>query len=406
MQSSVAVEEDILVRKHVVVPDYLKVEPVLSFLRSKAADSAKTADTYCDALVALHRFLDKRYPGMDPAKSLSILLTCQRNPIFAPYSLLPWADIYKVMDSYSGYLTGRGHKPSVVRTWLAGVKGFYAYNDVDIINSKYKQRVKVPKDRKEDAYPLDRAEVRTMLLSMTNLRLKAFCTAEAAIGARPVEHSAVRYRDCDFTAEGMVVVNMRAEYSKNKLPRTIYWSQEAKDLAWRLKVDKYGYNKPPPDALVFSYEDDATPEGVYQGVSNAFRDHLESIGMNKTVPALSTRYEITLMSFRHYAETVIEDNTSANFADYILGHKKSTYYGKKEPERRKMFMERCAAQLTFFDYEQLEQEIAKKDAEIRYFQDVTAKELRNLTRRVTAQAKIIEDMQKRQGLGAPAPTSI
>jgi hypothetical protein len=63
---------------------------------------------------------------------------------------------------------------------------------------------------------------------------------------------------------------------------------------------------------------------------------------------------ITLHSFRRFVKTVVEDQTSHSFSEYLVGHKKSPYYNKKEPERRELFRTRCIRYLTFLDYSALE----------------------------------------------------
>jgi hypothetical protein len=204
----------------------------------------------------------------------------------------------------------------------------------------------------------------------------------------------------------MPAVYMQAKYSKNKLPRTIYWSTEVKEQAWRLKLDKYGYNKPDPEDLVFGIAKGADPQGVYERLAENFRDHLDRIGFEKRLPGLGRRHEVTLYSFRRYVETTVEDNTSANYADYILGHKKSPYYNHGEPERRKIYLEKCAVHLVYFNYKELEQELANKENQILHFQDVTSKEVQNMMRRMAATEKELADLKKERSLGAPAPSAI
>jgi hypothetical protein len=167
---------------------------------------------------------------------------------------------------------------------------------------------------------------------------------------------------------------MRAEYSKNKLPREIYLTPEAEAEMQAWDMLKTGQKN--PDDLVFAYGEKAEPYNIYMRLSELFRLMQDTIAMNEMKDA--KRRKITLYSFRRFAETVIEDHSSANFADYMLGHKKSPYYNKKESERAELYDEKCAPALTFLDYAAVEKRakeiVAEKD---RQFENLQA-QLRNI----------------------------
>jgi hypothetical protein len=69
---------------------------------------------------------------------------------------------------------------------------------------------------------------------------------------------------------------------------------------------------------------------------------------------LKTRRKITLHSFRRFVKTVISDQTNTDYSEWFLGHNKSPYYTKKEPERREIYATKCMKYLTFLDYTTLE----------------------------------------------------
>jgi hypothetical protein len=52
-------------------------------------------------------------------------------------------------------------KPQSIKTYLIGTKSYLAYYDVDIIPSKFKRKVKLPKSPKEK--PLDSRDIRKIL---------------------------------------------------------------------------------------------------------------------------------------------------------------------------------------------------------------------------------------------------
>jgi hypothetical protein len=70
-----------------------------------------------------------------------------------------------------------------------------------------------------------------------------------------------------------------------------------------------------------------------------------------------------------YAAT---DQTNQDYSEWFLGHSKSPYYTKKEPERREIYATRCMKNLTFLDYTTLEAKgksieanLQEKDSQIR-----------------------------------------
>jgi hypothetical protein len=66
------------------------------------------------------------------------------------------------------------------------------------------------------------------------------------------------------------------------------------------------------------------------------------------------RRKITLHSFRRFVKTVISDQTDQDYSEWFVGHSKSPYYTKKEPERREIYATKCMKYVTFLDYSTLE----------------------------------------------------
>lgn len=241
----------------------------------------------------------------------------------------------------------------------------------------------VPKDRKEDEYPLDASEVRQILLGITNRRLKAYCLMLASGGMRPVEGLAIRVKDVDFTTKPTKLY-MQAKYSKNKLPREVYVSDEATEALKQWFEYKFGNSD--PDTLVYAVMDDATPTGMYDLISKEFRAVLKAIRFDeKKEGLLQNRRKITLYSFRRYVKTITEDVAGHSMSEYLLGHKKSPYYTKKEPERRE-FYRKCLPYLTYLNYEALEQ----------HGQDIQTK-LAEKESQIERMQKQLEDVQKSKG---------
>jgi hypothetical protein len=70
---------------------------------------------------------------------------------------------------------------------------------------------------------------------------------------------------------------------------------------------------------------------------------------------MGIRYNLVIIhSFRRFVDSMITDLTGKDYAEWFLGHSKSPYYTKKEPERREIYATKCMKYLTFLDYSVLE----------------------------------------------------
>ena len=86
-----------------------------------------------------------------------------------------------------------------------------------------------------------------------------------------------------------------------------------------------------------------------------FKSLLAIVGLNERKEGgKQRRRKITLHSFRRFTKSVISDQVSQDFSEWFLGHYKTPYYTKKEPERREIYATKCMKYLTFLDYTMLE----------------------------------------------------
>jgi integrase len=79
---------------------------------------------------------------------------------------------------------------------------------------------------REDEQPLDVEDIRKILLSCNNIRLKTYLLVLSSGGLRALEGLAIRLRDVDFTV-ALTKIHVRKEYAKTKVARDIYLSDEA-----------------------------------------------------------------------------------------------------------------------------------------------------------------------------------
>ena len=71
-------------------------------------------------------------------------------------------------------------------------------------------------------------------------------------------------------------------------------------------------------------------------------------------------------------KTVISDQVNQDYSEWFLGHSKSPYYTKKEPDRRQIYATKCMKYLTFLDYsildargKNIESKLSEKENEIK-----------------------------------------
>ncbi len=335
------------------------------FLEAIGKNSRKTRNNYENALVHLERYVSETYPQQSIN---SILPSILDNKI----------DIYKLMDDFVTYETRKEKgkiTPQSLRTYLIGIRSYFAYFDIDIIPSKFKRKVKVPRVGREDEEPIDARDIRRILLSCNNRRLKAYLLILASGGMRAVEGLAIRLRDIDFSSTP-TRIHIRKEYSKTRVARDIYISDEATTylkqwLDWKYREKRYNTRKSDPSNLIFRvYKVRSEPESLYPKILQEFEALLKVVGLDERKEGMKRR-KITLHTLRRFTKTVISDQTNQDYSEWFLGHAKSPYYTKKEPEKREIYSTKCMKYLTFLDYttleatgKSIEAKISEKDMEI------------------------------------------
>jgi len=196
---------------------------------------------------------------------------------------------------------------------MASVRSYFAYNDIDIIPSKFKRKVKMPKSYHEEEEPLDASDIRKILLACNNRRLKTYLLVLASGGMRAVEGLAIRIKDIDLSVNP-TKIHIRKEYAKTRVARDIYISNEA-TLYLKQWLD-WKYNNPerprPKDEydLVFTVFRNKNPNTLYIKVLTEFQKLLEIVGLNERKEGgKQRRRKITLHSFRRFTKSVISEAT-------------------------------------------------------------------------------------------------
>ena len=214
-----------------------------AFLDTVEKNSRRTRSNYETALVHLERFLHHRFDSKYNVDSIIALIS--RNQM----------NVYELLDGFVSFeCTKADHeknKPQSIKTQLAGIKSYLAYYDIDIIPSKFKRKVKIPKTIKEKEEPIDAADIRKILLSCNNRRLKTYLLVLASGGLRAVEGCAIRIKDIRFECSP-TIIHVRAEYAKTRVGRDIYVSDETTRYLKQWLDWKYRERSLNPDDLIFN----------------------------------------------------------------------------------------------------------------------------------------------------------
>ena len=106
---------------------------------------------------------------------------------------------------------------STITLYIRCVRSYLAYHDIDIIPAKFKRKVKVPKVPQESEEAIDATDIRNILLSYNNRRLKPYLLTLASGGMRADGACSIREIDIDFSFNP-TKIHLRKDTRKQKLP--------------------------------------------------------------------------------------------------------------------------------------------------------------------------------------------
>lgn len=369
--SSLISEGQILLHKEIN-----SLPKVKAFLSSVQRNSMKTRITYATGLAHFHSFLTQNYNhSID-----SIIEPLVRNQ----------SNVYTLLEDFLTFMISKtpSMSPLSLRAYMTGIRSYLAYHDVDVIPSKFKRKVKMPRIQVEDKEALDSKDIRHLLLHCTNRRLKTFLLILASGGMRAGEAIGIRLRDIDFSTNP-TKIRIRKEFSKTRVARDIFVSDEAsqylKDLiSWKNRKDEI--LQPNPDSLVFQvFSGSRKPLSIYVRILKEFENLLSIAKLDARQEGMKRR-KITLHSFRRFVKTVISNQVNQDYSEWFLGHNKSPYYTIKEAEKREIYKSKCMKYLTFLDYSTLEAtgknievKLEEKDREIQMLKEQERRKDQDMT---------------------------
>lgn len=327
---------------------FVKVD---KFLNSKARNSESTKKGYSIALSHFQFFL-KTFTKYNIE---TILLPLENKEI----------NVYELLDDFIAYLENRvdeyNNKTKLSnRTktfYIAGVKSYLEYYDVEISSKKLRNKVTIPKVLRRKKETLNQNKIRNMLLACNHDRLKVFILVLASAGTRSIETLSVRNRDIIFEEGSPVKLHIIAENTKTGIDRDAYISDEAFRELKRLVERKYNDNlenikSKYPNEFVFSSwkTGEIEPIGIYGVLHRQFANLLKKIEMAQRKDGQGTqRRKISFHLFRDYVKSTVSKHTTKDFSEWMLGHKGSTYWNVDDDESKELYR-KCMKYLTFLDY--------------------------------------------------------
>lgn len=344
---------------------------VTRFLDSIGRNSRQSKRIYGFGLSHFQGFLYNAYGAACSVDSIIDSLTSNK------------INVYTLLDSFVSYLRGTGEtsrlSANTISLYVAAVRSYLSYYDIDIVPAKFKRRVKLPKNYREDEQPIDAEDIRRILLSCNNRRLKAYLLVIASGGFRAMEALAIRYCDLDFSVSP-TKVKVRKEFAKNKVAREVYISDEATHFLkqwqdWKSRKS----NKITQNDLIFVTGNDngvsVKLSSVYSRVLHEFNYILKIVGMDDRKEGMKRR-KITFHSFRRHLKGVLSNQVNTDYSEWFLGHNKSPYYTLKQEQRREIYSQQCMKWLTYLDFsllqktsKNIESKLDDKEKEISFLRD-------------------------------------
>jgi integrase len=301
---------------------------VNTFLNSIGRNSSNSKKAYGTALTHFAEFLKPKTPD-------TIIPQLSRGKI----------NVYELLDQFVSYLSKQNITVTSLKLYVAAIRSYLEYNDIDISISKFKRKVKMPKSYPDPEEPLTLPDIRKLLQFCDNARLRCYLLVLVSSGLRPIEAASLRQMDADFTISP-TRVTVRKEYSKTKRSRQVYISNEATNHLQTLV--KFRKNEMQPESLIFSIRKRSKiPRTIYFKMLQQFEKLQRKAGMDQRKED-SRRHKITLHSFRRTAFSIINEQTNSEYANWFLGHNHSVYWTHKETERREIYLTKCMPFLTIY----------------------------------------------------------
>jgi integrase len=337
------------------------------YVRAIAITNKKTGIEYLRRLLTFDKFIRESYHFSIDELTVNKLFECE--------------NIYQLLADYVSYLINKvdknGYKLSnvSVKQCASTVRNFLEYYDIDINPRKFKLKIKFPRIVREHKEAITKEKILKILETCSKFKLKCYILFLAATGCRAGEACSIRLKDIDFKNSK---VTIRGEFTKTKVGRYVFLTEELKDYLKKWLQQKYRERrvyienrkvKPivKEDDLVFSSSFSYDGKNYNTNTKISEINNIENVyttlvtEFNKIEDQLKIGYEnaakrrrvYTLHSLRRFVKSTISDLGYSDFSEWAIGHAGSTYYRKSDKEKFELF-KKIEPYLTFLDHTGLE----------------------------------------------------
>ncbi|HXG07843.1 MAG TPA: tyrosine-type recombinase/integrase, partial [Nitrososphaera sp.] len=313
-------------------------------------------------------------------------------------------DYFQLMNGYVGFLQKKGTLSNkYIGYSVKTARRFLAFHDVEVTDSKFRLKVKIPKAKKHKPSPLEKSDVIKIINECKEPRLKIYVHFLAATGCRAEEALSLRLGDLNFEKG---IAHLHGEFTKTQQDRDIRLTKEIQrelkswlEYKYRPRTIKSyvdGQKKPVVrnitpvkhdlDFVFMPYNEEEIDrtltdihkirhhtKNAYLAMYKQFRPTMNRIGYTK----------VTFHTFRRYCYSTVSSLVDANYAEFFIGHENSEYWTKSETELAKLF-HTVEPYLTYIDVEGME--VKHRDIESK---------LQALTEQNARQAVEIQQLQEK-----------
>jgi integrase len=354
------------------------IDTIDNYIQNISIMNKATAYEYLRRLNDFAVFVVREYDSL----TVDDLITKVKKAVYDPYSILSRYAAYLQNSSTISTLT--------LKQRVVTVKNFLEYHDVDLSPRKFKLKVKLPRVIRKSKEALSKENVIDILNECSDIRLKTYVMLLAGSGMRATEALSIRIKDLDLTCSP-AKVSVRAEYTKTKVDRTIFLTQEMVQqltswLNYKYRTRRVCYkteqnektiteyrtpSKQQTDLVFAVYQDMKMPDppNLYGDLMKSFGKTLDRMGRGIREDGNERRRQITLHSFRRFVKTTISDLGYSDFSEYFIGHSGSTYWAKKDADKAEIF-QKIEPYLTFLNVQQLERQGADIQTKVEELEQV------------------------------------
>jgi integrase/recombinase XerD len=138
-------------------------------------------------------------------------------------------DVYDALDRLVTYLTRQESAPKTIACYVAGVKAFLSFSDIQIAEHRFRAKVSMPKQYEVSSDKIPTKEELQKLFLHSSLKVRTLIACLCSTGLRIGELLKVKVGQTNFDSKPARIMIMAKE-TKNRRTRTVFLTDEAVSL--------------------------------------------------------------------------------------------------------------------------------------------------------------------------------